>query len=115
MAAGKLRVRVRFERQGAGTSNGMGGRVAAWETIGPETFVEITPAAGAETVLAGRLASKDPAEIELRRSPLTLTIRAPDRIRELDGQGRVWNVKSARESKRRGYLSLTVETGGAGS
>lgn len=115
MAAGKLRVRVRFERQGAGTSNGMGGKVAAWETIGPETFVQITAAPGAETVLAGRLASRDPAEIELRASPFTVTLTGRDRLRELDGLGRVWNIKSTREARRRGYLALTVETGTAGS
>ena len=115
MAAGKLSKRVQFERQGEGVSNGMGGKVAPWETIGPETFVEITAAAGAETVLAGRLASRDPAEVDIRSTPLTLTLSPPDRMRELDGLRRVWNLKSVRESKRKGYLTFTVETGLAGS
>lgn len=116
MAAGKLRKRVVFERQGPGASNGMGGKVAAWGTIGPaETFVDIRPAPGAEVNLAGRLASKEPAEIELRSSPFTVTLTGRDRLRELDGAHKVWNIKATRESRRRGYLILTVETGVAGS
>lgn len=116
MAAGKLRLRVQYERQGEGQSNGMGGTVAAWEVIGPaESFVEFKAEPGSELVLSGRLANREPAEIELRRSPFTITLSGADRMRELDGLGRLWNIKSVRDSRRRGYLVLTVETGTAGS
>jgi hypothetical protein len=115
VAAGKMRTRVQFERQGPGVSNGMGGKVAAWSVLGEPMFVEVTAAAGAETMLAGRLANKEPAEIELRASPFTMEITGSDRLRELDGWKRIWNVRSVRESKRRGYLTFTVETGVAGS
>lgn len=117
MAAGNLRVRVCFERQGVGASNGMGSRPAAWNRVGPEeTFVDVKAAAGAEVVIAGRLAGREPAEIELRSSPFTRTLTSRDRMRELDAPARVWNIRSTRaHDRRRGYLILTAETGGAGS
>lgn len=115
MAAGKLRARVQFENLSAGTSNGMGSRPGTWTQLGEPRHVQITPSPGAETVLAGRLANKDPAEFELRRNPETVKINAGDRAREIGGLNRLWNIKSVRLAKRPGYLAMTVESGGAGS
>ena len=116
MGAGRLRKRFVVERQGAGTSNGMGGKVSGWSQVGPaELFAEFKPSAGNEVALAGRLASREPAEIDLRASPFTRTIRAKDRLRELDQADKLWNVRSTRDAKRRGYLTLTIESGVAGS
>lgn len=115
MPAGRLRVRVQVEQLGKGTGNGMGGKPAAWENYGPPIHAELTPSAGTEGVLAGRLASKEPVDMEIRASASSIKINAGYRAREIGGLGRLWNIKSRRESKRRGYVTLTAEAGGAGS
>lgn len=109
VGAGKLDRRVRFEKR-TQVSDGRGNYVADWSC-------QFTVAAnrkflrGGESVLAARLAS---------RQPVILTIRASCEAREIGNDwravdvrtGEIYNIREIpKESENRGYLEMLAESG----
>jgi head-tail adaptor len=112
VSAGRLNARFKLERQTGGTANGLGGKVKAWTELAAEVHGELVSLPGNEVTLAARLASREPAEIVMRRSPVTEGLTSADRMVEI-GSGRVWDIRSHRpHPRRKGYLIFTAESSG---
>lgn len=91
------------------TPNGQGGEVVGWA----ETFLaygEIKWLRGGETVIAARLAGRQPAVIRIHLTAAALLVDPEWRMRDVRS-GDVFNIRSIVPSDDRQYLELTAERG----
>lgn len=109
MRAGQLRERVTFAVRGTGADDGYGNTLGAWS----DQFTvsaRVKPLRGGETVLADRLAGRQPVVITVRRSDSTATI-TPDWRAEDARSGTVYNIRAVTPGERHDLIDLLAESG----
>lgn len=106
---GAFRERAAVERDTGGTPDQYGQRPENWVVLG--TFwADFRETPGREVIEAGRLEANATGTLRLRRSALTASIRAQDRVRL---RGRLWNIRGlpAGVSNRNAVIEITLEAG----
>lgn len=89
--------------------NGGGGVQTGWREE-MQAFARIRYLRGGETVIAARLASRQPVVVTIRASQAALMIRPTWRMRDARA-GTVYNIRTIVPSDDRQYLELTAESG----
>lgn len=115
-AAGALRESVTFQRQGSGAGDGMGNKLTAFADIANAVGIQadLTPLRFGETVISEGVQGRRLYRVTVRYTSVLAGIRVNDRM--IDARaGTVFNVKSppVNPDKKRKYLEIQVETGGA--
>lgn len=109
MSAGELRERVTFAKRETvddGYGNVVGDFVDQFST-----WARVTPMRGGETVMAARLAGRQPVAIKVRYTAETMAI-APDWRAKNAVTGEEYAVHSiANMDERRAYLTIMAEAG----
>jgi len=114
MGAGALETPLRFDMRPLNGSDKFGRGGGGWTPRVDVVFAHVLAKTGAEATLDARREGRQPYDLTLRADDDTRAITIGDRAVELEGDGRVFNVKSvAPHPKRAGYLLLLGETGGA--
>lgn len=107
--SGQLSDRVAFDRP-TQASNGQGGLISGWAER-HACWAQITWLRGSETVIAARLAGRQPVVVRVRACPAAAEIRTDWRIRDLR-RGLEFAIKSGPvPSADRGWLDFTAESG----
>lgn len=116
MPAGALRESVTFQRQAAGADDGMGNTLQAFANLADAVNIpaELTPLRFGEVVLAEGVQGRRLYRVYVRYTDVLAGLRVNDRMVD-DRSGVIFNVKSppVNPDKKRKYLELQVETGGA--
>lgn len=106
----QLRERVAFDKLGEAASDPLGNVQTTWS----EQFVtaaRITPRLGGESVMASRLAGRQPVVITVRSSPSTKLISSDWRARDVRS-GKVYNVRAiANVDERHRQFDILAEEG----
>jgi hypothetical protein len=116
MPAGALRESVTFQRQAAGSGTTLRNQLAVFADIADAIGIpaELTPLRYGETVIAQGVQGRRLYVVKVRYTDVLAGIRINDRM--VDARvGTVYNVKSppVNPDKKRKYLEIQVETGGA--
>ncbi|KFI24510.1 phage head-tail adapter protein [Haematobacter missouriensis] len=107
-AAGGRNFRVAFDEPIA-TPNGQGGQLMGW-TERLHAYARIMWLRGSETVIAARLAGRQPAVVVIPSSTIARLITTEWRMRDVRS-GDVFNIRTMVESDDRADIELTVEKG----
>ncbi|WP_444881520.1 head-tail adaptor protein [Haematobacter genomosp. 1] len=107
-AAGDRNFRVAFDEPVA-TPNGQGGQLMGW-TERLQAYAAIRWLRGSETVIAARLAGRQPAVVTIPASAIARLITTEWRMRDIRS-GDEFNIRSMVESDDRADIELTVEKG----
>lgn len=116
MAAGPLRERVTFQRQGVGVGDGGGNFLEEFADIVGAVSVsaQIRPTKAREVVSGEGVQGRASAEVVVRYTAVLAGIDVGDRM--LDARsGATYNVKSpaVNQDQHKRYLTIVVERGGA--
>lgn len=117
MSAGQLRERVTFKRLGAGGGDGAGNAGTAFANIANAVGVpaDLSPIKSAEVVIGQGIEGRRIYEVTVRYSTALMGVDVQDRMIDARDATRVFNVIAPplNKDKRRKYLTLMVEQGGA--
>lgn len=106
--AGAMDYRVAFDRP-VDTPNGQGGTLRGWsEQL--QAFAQFTFLRGGETVIAARLAGRQPVVVKIRASAAAALIQTDWRMRDVRS-GQAYNIRSIVPSDDRQFYQLTCEGG----
>lgn len=108
MSAGSRYFRLAFDAPVA-TPNGQGGQLMGW-TERLQAYGWIRWLRGSETVIAARLAGRQPAVVTIPSSAAARLITTEWRMRDVRS-GEEFNIRSIVESDDRADIELTVEKG----
>lgn len=110
LGAGALSHRVRVERRGAASNDGLGNVLEPWTPL-VIRWAGLRPEFGREALAAGRLESTARGTLTLRRDPATAAITGADRVVFLTGpwSGRLCNILSIVPTLEE--IEMTIETG----
>ena len=106
--AADLYGRMTFERPRA-VPNGLGGQVVDFVPVF-EAHVKMRYLRGSETVIAARLAGKQPVVATVRRSRSAAAVTPEWRMRDLRS-GLVYNIRAVVPSDDRRWIEITAESG----
>lgn len=107
-AGGQLRERIAFDARGA-VDDGYGNIVAGDWAEQFRTRAEFIFVHGSETVMAGRLESREAIVVRIRANATTRAITTDWQMRDLKN-GEAYNVRSIEETKGRNVLDLLCES-----
>ena len=116
MPAGALRESVTFQRQSVGVDDGMGNKRLAFANIADAVAIpaDLTPLRQGETVISEGVQGRRLYRVVVRYTDVLAGVGVNDRM--IDARaGTIFNVKSpaVNPDKKRKYLDILVETGGA--